>query len=153
MFAFRILVDIALKALSPAINDPTTAVVTLDQVHRLLRAVGRRRLHGHEVGDQEARRRVIFRTPDWEDFVHVAFTEVRACGASNVQVARRLRAVLDNLVASLPKHRHAVLEAERERLDRALESLYALPEDLALARIADSQGLGGSPPSRTLPRP
>jgi uncharacterized membrane protein len=127
-------------------------VVTLDQVHRLLRAVGRRRLHGREVGDKEARRRVIFRTPDWGDYVHVAFTEIRACGASNVQVARRLRAMIDNLVASLPKHRHAALEAERARLDRALESLYALPEDLALARIPDSQGLGGSSGSRTLPR-
>ena len=40
MFAFRILVDIALKALSPAINDPTTAVLAIDQVHRLLRVVG-----------------------------------------------------------------------------------------------------------------
>ena len=144
MFAFRILVDIALKALSPAINDPTTAVVAIDQVHRLLRAVGRRRLHGEEIGDHTEPRRVIFRTPNWEDYVHVAFTEIRACGASNVQIARRLRAMLDNLVASLPKHRRVPLEDERQRLDRVLESLYALPEDLALARIADSQGLGGS---------
>ena len=47
MFAFRILVDIALKALSPAINDPTTAVLAIDQVHRLLRQVGRRKLRSH----------------------------------------------------------------------------------------------------------
>ena len=40
MFAFRILTDIALKALSPAINDPTTAVLALDQLQRLLRVVG-----------------------------------------------------------------------------------------------------------------
>ena len=40
MFAFRMLVDIALKALSPAINDPTTAVLALDQIHRLLRFLG-----------------------------------------------------------------------------------------------------------------
>ena len=144
MFAFRILVDIALKALSPAINDPTTAVVAIDQVHRLLRAVGRRRLHGEEIGDHTESRRVVFRTPNWEDYVHVAFTEIRGCGASNVQIARRLRAMLDNLVAALPKHRRVPLEDERQRLDRMLESLYALPEDLALARIADSQGLGGS---------
>jgi len=149
MFAFRILVDIALKALSPAINDPTTAVVAIDQIHRLLRAVGRRRLHGEEIGDDKTPRRVVFRTPNWEDYVHVAFTEIRACGASNVQIARRLRAMLDNLVASLPKHRHAALEDERRRLDRVLESLYRLPEDLALARIADSQGLGGSSGART----
>jgi uncharacterized membrane protein len=151
MFAFRILVDIALKALSPAINDPTTAVLALDQVHRLLRAAGKRALHAEEIADETARRRVIFRTPNWEDYVRVAFTEIRACGASNVQVARRLRAMIDNLVASLPKHRHAVLEDERKRLDRMLEALYALPEDRALARIPDSQGLGGSSGARTLP--
>ena len=148
LFAFRILVDIALKALSPAINDPTTAVLAIDQVHRLLRAVGKRRLHSEEIADSAARRRVIFRTPNWEDFVHLAFTEIRACGAANVQVARRLRAMLDNLVASLPKHRHLALAQERARLDSALERLYVLPEDLALARIPDSQGLGGSSGAR-----
>lgn len=149
MFAFRILVDIALKALSPAINDPTTAVVAIDQIHRVLRAVGRRRLHGEEIGDDRELRRVVFRTPSWEDYVHVAFTEIRTYGAGNVQIARRLRAMLDNLVASLPRHRRPPLEDERARLDRALESLYRLPEDLALARIADSQGLGGSSGART----
>ncbi len=43
LFAFRIVVDVALKALSPAINDPTTGVLALDQLNRLLRVVGRRR--------------------------------------------------------------------------------------------------------------
>ena len=43
-FAFRILVDVANKALSPGINDPTTAVLALDQIHRFLMYVGRRRL-------------------------------------------------------------------------------------------------------------
>jgi uncharacterized membrane protein len=152
MFAFRILVDIALKALSPAINDPTTAVIAIDQVHRLLRAVGKRQLRGEEIADETGQRRVVYRTPNWEDYVHVAFTEIRGCGASNVQVARRLRAMLDNLVASLPKHRHAALEDERKRLDRMLETLYSLPEDLALARIPDSQGLGGSSGARAAER-
>ena len=48
LFAFRIIADIALKALSPAINDPTTGVLALDQLNRLLRAVGRRRLRGDD---------------------------------------------------------------------------------------------------------
>jgi uncharacterized membrane protein len=43
-FAFRVIVDIAIKALSPAINDPTTAVIAIDQLQRLLRSVGRRDL-------------------------------------------------------------------------------------------------------------
>jgi uncharacterized membrane protein len=88
---------------------------------------------------------VIFRTPNWEDFVHVACSEIRSCGANNVQVARRLRAMLENLAGSVPEHRHAALRQQLELLDRTIERLYALPEDLALARIPDVQGLGGAP--------
>ena len=144
MFAFRILVDIALKALSPAINDPTTAVLALDQIHRLLKAVGRRHLQREEIDDDAGRLRVIYRTPNWEDYVHVACTEIRACGAASVQIARRLRALLDNLVGSLPAHRRTALEQERAHLERMIATLYPIPEDLALARIPDSQGLGGA---------
>lgn len=149
IFGFRILVDIALKALSPAINDPTTAVCAIDQVHRLLKAVGKRRLRGEEMVDEAGKLRVIYRTPNWEDFVHVACNEIRSCGANNVQIARRLRAMLDNLVASLPDHRHLALTEERDRLDRVIETVYSLPEDRALARIPDPQGLGGSTGART----
>jgi uncharacterized membrane protein len=146
LFAFRILVDIALKALSPAINDPTTSVLAIDQVHRLLRAVGLRRLHERTLRDDRGQVRVIMMTPDWEDFVHLACLEIRSCGANNVQVARRLRAMLDNLATSLPAHRRSAIDRERARLDTAVKSLYAIPGDRALAMIADSQGLGGRDP-------
>ena len=143
LFSFRILVDIALKALSPAINDPTTAVLAIDQVHRLLRAVGRRRLRGETIVDAAGQPRLVWRTPNWEDFVSLACTEIRACGAGQVQVARRMRAMLDNLETALPPHCHDAIARERGLLDRAIESLYSIPEDLALARLPDSQGLGG----------
>ena len=145
MFALRIMVDIALKALSPAINDPTTAVLAIDQVHRFLRTVGKRQLRGEVIADDTGTPRVIYRTPNWEDFVHVACNEIRTCGSSNVQVARRLRAMLDNVCASLPSYRHQALLEERERLDLMLEQHYTIPADLALARQPDSQGLGGAP--------
>jgi uncharacterized membrane protein len=148
LFSFRILVDIALKALSPAINDPTTAVLVLDQLQRLLRQVGRRKLRAEAIVDVSGRRRVICRTPNWEDFVHVSCHEIRMCGASNIQVARRMRAMLDDLVATLPAHRHPALDQERARLDLSIAAQYSIPDDLALAREPDSQGLGGSPGSR-----
>ena len=144
LFAFRILVDIALKALSPAINDPTTGVLAIDQVNRLLRAVGLRRLRADVLLDGLGSPRVIYRTPNWEDFVHISCTEIRSCGAGNVQIARRLRALLENLIATLPRHRRPALAEERARLDQALAALYPIPEDLALASVPDSQGLGGS---------
>jgi hypothetical protein len=47
-------------------------------------------------------------------------------------------------VASLAPHRHPLLQQELELLDRTVEHLYRLPEDLARARVPDGQGLGGS---------
>ena len=142
-FAFRIVVDIAIKALSPAINDPTTAVLAIDQLHRMLRSVGRRNLRTDEILDASGRLRVIFRTPNWDDFVHLAFTEIRAYGANNLQIVRRLRAMIENLKETLPSHRQNELQHELSLLDREAKRLFVYPEDLALAGIADSQGLGG----------
>jgi uncharacterized membrane protein len=143
-FAFRILVDIAIKALSAAINDPTTAVLSLDQLHRLLRLVGLRDLRGDEVRDEAGALRLVFRTPNWEDYVHLACTEIRHYGVGSIQVVRRMRAMLENLMQTLPSHRRAELHRQLELLDRTVEGHYALPEDRALARIPDSQGLGGT---------
>jgi uncharacterized membrane protein len=142
-FAFRIVVDIALKALSPAINDPTTGVLAIDQLHRMLRMVGKRQLRTDEISDKSGKLRVVFRTPDWEDFVHLAFSEIRACGSNNLQIVRRLRAMIENLVQTLPAHRHAALLQEQSLLNREIEKNFIYPEDLALARVADAQGLGG----------
>jgi uncharacterized membrane protein len=149
LFAFRILVDIAIKALSAAINDPTTAVLAIDQLHRILRSAGRRNLRTDNILSSTGTLRVIFRTPNWTDFVKLAFTEIRFCGAGNVQIARRLRAMLLNLANTLPARRRAVLHQELELLDRMLEKLYGLPEGLALARVPDAQGLGGSTDTTT----
>jgi hypothetical protein len=76
--------------------------------------------------------------------VHLTFSEVRLYGAGNPQIARRLRAMIENLMHTLPPYRHAALQAELSLLDRTLTRLYALPEDLALARVPDPQGLGAA---------
>jgi uncharacterized membrane protein len=143
-FAFRILVDIAIKALSPAINDPTTAVLAIDQLHRLLRLVGMRHVSREEICDKGGELRLIFLTPNWEDFVHLACTEIRHCGAGSIQITRRMRSMLENLMHTLPTHRHPELRKQLELLDRAIEGHYAFAEDRALARIPDPQGLGGA---------
>ena len=77
-FAFRILVDIALKALSPAINDPTTAVLAMDQLHRLLRVVGAGICTARRSATRPATCVSSSARPNWEDFVHVACTEIRS---------------------------------------------------------------------------
>jgi uncharacterized membrane protein len=142
-FAFRIMVDIASKALSPAINDPTTAVLALDQIHHLLRVVGDRNLGTGNVRDAAGRLRLVYRTPDWKDFVQLAVTEIRHFGAESIQVARRLRAMLDNLIQTLPDARAPLLRQELALLHRSAERFFAEPEDRALAEVSDFQGVGG----------
>ncbi len=142
-FAFRIVADIALRALSPAINDPTTAVLAIDQLHLMLRTVGQRQLRTEEILGPCGQLRVLFRTPNWEDFVHLSFAEIRACGSNNMQIVRRLRAMIENLILTLPAYRHPVLHQELGLLDREIKKHFGCPEELRLARTADSQGLGG----------
>ncbi|MGA9308587.1 MAG: DUF2254 domain-containing protein [Candidatus Sulfotelmatobacter sp.] len=142
-FAFRIVVDIASKALSPAINDPTTAVLALDQIHNLLREVGRRRLNVGLVLDSAGHPRLVYRTPDWEDFVALAVTEIRQFGANSTQVVRRMRAMLENLIPLLPPDRSSVLRQELELLKSTVDQGFVMPQDRMRADCPDFQGLGG----------
>jgi uncharacterized membrane protein len=142
-FAFRIIVDIASKGLSPAINDPTTAVLAIDQIHHLLRNVGSRRLDDGRVRDLAGRLRLVYRAPGWEDFVHLAVTEIRQFGSQSIQVARRLRAMLENLIQTLPEERASLLRQELSLLHRSAERFFPEPEDQALAAVSDFQGVGG----------
>jgi uncharacterized membrane protein len=141
-FSFRIIVDIASKGLSPAINDPTTAVLAIDQIHRLLRDVGRRCLDDERVRGSSGAVRLIYRTPGWDDFVQLAITEIRQFGAGSIQVARRLRALLDNLIQILPAERSPLLRQELDLLNRSIARFFTEPEDRALAGIGDLQGVG-----------
>jgi uncharacterized membrane protein len=142
-FAFRIIVDIASKALSPAINDPTTAVLALDQIHNLLRDVGMRRLDTGLVHDSAGQLRVVYRTPDWEDFVRLAVTEIRQFGGNSTQVVRRMRAMLENLIPLLPAYRASVLRQELDLLKFTIDRGFAMLQDRERADLPDSQGLGG----------
>jgi uncharacterized membrane protein len=153
MFAFRIEVDIALKALSPAINDPTTAVLAIDQLHRLLRLVGKRSLANRAVSDESGKPRVLFRTPDWDDYVHISFREIRRCGSGSLQIERRLRAMIENLMKTLPAARHSALRRELRLLDATITRAHVFDEDIALARIPDTQGLGGASEARARKKP
>jgi uncharacterized membrane protein len=104
-YALRLLVDVAIKALSPAINDPTTAVQALDQIEDHLRRLGNRKLDVGRVKDASGVLRVVFPVPTWEDFLRLAFEEIRACGAGSVQVMRRMREAQNTLLATVPETR------------------------------------------------
>ena len=143
-FAFRIIVDIASRALSPAINDPTTAVLALDQLQSLLRYVGEKQLDAGREFDGQGKLRLIYRTPQWEDFVALAVTEIRLFGAASIQVPRRLGAMLEHLIAVLPEARAPALRRELASLQSAVERDYGDPEDRRRAQTGDRQGIGGA---------
>lgn len=153
-FAFRIVVDIAAKALSAAINDPTTAVLALDQIHILLREVGSRRWDTGMVHDSGGKLRLFFRTPNWDDFVALAVTEIRQFGANSIQVVRRMRAMLEDL-AIVPPGRALALKHELSLLKSSIDLGFAVPQDRMRAESPDSQSLGGhrnSPQSEDGPK-
>ena len=137
--------DIASKALSPAINDPTTAVMALDQIHHLLRLIGSRHLDTGHVFDSAGRLRLMYRTPDWPDFVRIAATEIRHFGHESIQVVRRLSALLEELSGTLPPNRAQLLRDELRWVQSDAAKFFVAPQDQALATIGDSQGLGGVP--------
>jgi uncharacterized membrane protein len=147
-FAFRILVDIAIRALSPAINDPTTAVLSLDQIHHLLLRIGRRRLDDGQVRDRDGTLRLVYATPTWPDYVLMAVSEIRQYGAGSLQVDRRLRALLNHLIAVLPEERRPPLSEELRLLDSSVMRGFRDEEDSKRAGLDDYQGIGGASPRR-----
>jgi uncharacterized membrane protein len=149
-FALRILVDIAIRALSPAVNDPTTAVQVLNYIEDLLLVIGRGKAHGHgELRDPDGRLRLVVPLRHFEQYLDLGVTEIRQYGAHSVQVTRRLRALLEELRSGVLPERRAAVDAELCRLEASVAASFADSDDRSLAGESDSQGIGG--PAR--PRP
>jgi uncharacterized membrane protein len=141
-YAIRIIVDIAIKALSPAINDPTTAVQALDQLEDLLLRLGRVNLSAGRVRDKSGGLRLVSPVPKWEDFLVLAFDEIRYCGANSIQVMRRMRALLQDLMANVPPERRAALQRYLARVDNGIRRTFEDGDDRKDALEVDRQGLG-----------
>ena len=141
-YAIRILVDVAIKALSPAINDPTTAVQALDQIEDLLLRMGRCNLDVGRAYDADGRLRVVMPVPTWNDLVVLALDEIRFCGATSVQVMRRTRALLEDLKAQVRPDRRADLEYFLARVDKGIRRDFDDADDQRDALEHDRQGLG-----------
>ncbi len=143
-FAFRILVDIAIKALSPAVNDPTTAVQSLNSLEDLLRCVAWRRISVGQIGDRDGEVRVVFPTPGWEDYLALAVTEIREYGTASSQVMRRLRALLMDLEEGVPEQRRPAIRRQLELLDETVSRGFTLDADREFAARRDPMGIGGA---------
>jgi len=147
VYALRILTDVGLRALSPAINDPTTAVRALDEVEAVLRAAAPLPLGPVRIPAGAGS--VVVRGVTWSDIVDLAIWEVLEAGLSAPQVTRRISALLSDLLADLPAERHAPLLRYRQRLHAAVTASVN-PQDPGPWLLRDSQGIGGE---RWIPEP
>ncbi|MFE2439144.1 DUF2254 domain-containing protein [Streptomyces sp. NPDC059409] len=141
-FGLRQLSDIGLRALSPAVNDPTTAVQALDRVVQILATLSRRPLDAVPHRDRHGTVRLVQPVPGWTELVDLGFAEVRACAVGSPQVTRRLLAGLDDLLLLVPPERRAPLLRHRELLRQAVARTAPTPADRAFALRPDRQGIG-----------
>ncbi|MFE4925353.1 DUF2254 domain-containing protein [Streptomyces sp. NPDC056661] len=140
-FGPRQLSDIALRALSPAVNDPTTAVQCLDRIVQLLAAMVHLPLGAVQHRDGAGVVRLVQDGPEWTDLVDLAFEEIRWCAARSPQVSRRMLAGIDDVVALAPEDRKGALVRHRELLVKAVER--TVPDVIAreFALFPDRQGI------------
>jgi len=142
MYVLRLLSDIAIRALSPAVNDPTTAVMALDESQSILQALGQSDLEVGLVSDDGGALRLEYQTTTWEDAVAVSLSEILQYGSSSPQVQRRLGSLLRDLLDALPEVRHAALRRVEERRAVAIESSFPTDAQRTEAEAIDRQGLG-----------
>jgi uncharacterized membrane protein len=141
-YALRIVVDIAIKALSPAINDPTTAVQALDQIEDLLIRLGQRRLEIGATFDRHGELRLVVPFPKWEAFLRLSLDEIHSYGANSVQVMRRMNALINNLLLVLPEERHAAVKDWEQRLKISVKRSFQDVHQKQEASVGDRQGFG-----------
>jgi len=143
-FALRMLVDIAIRALSPAINDPTTAVQALDRIEGLLTELALRHPGPSVVVDGDGTARAIIHAPRWGAYLELGLMEIRRYGASSPQIVRRLTALYDTLDTVADDSERPRIALERRLLQDAVADHFADAEERAIVERADRLGLGGA---------
>ncbi len=141
-FGLRQLVDIGARALSPGTNDPTTAVQAIDQLHDLMRRLIRRPFPPALRRDSEGESRLLRPTPSWDQYVALAFDELRLYGAAHIQVTRRLAIALHDLISIAPGDRGRPLLDRLGRLEQAIARELPDPADRAWVTEESSSGQG-----------
>ena len=118
LFAFRLLADIAMRALSPAVNDPATAVQVLDTIESLLQALVSRDLDVADVTDDTGTVRVVLALPSWDDYLRTGLDDLIESAAQSPMVLLRARVLLTTLLDAAPQARQPPIT---RRLQRAAQ--------------------------------
>jgi uncharacterized membrane protein len=144
-FALRMLVDIAIRGLSPAVNDPTTAVQALDRIEALLTELALRHPGSSVVVDRDGTARASIPAPRWGGYMELGLMEIRRYGAASPQIVRRLNALYDRLCDVAGDAERPMIERERRLLGAAVLAAFPDSEERAVVERSDRLGLGGAP--------
>jgi uncharacterized membrane protein len=142
-YGLRMLVDIAERSLSDGpFLDPTTAVQAIDRLYDCLRQLAPRPFPDGRYRDEKGEVRLVTRCSTWDDYVHLAFDEIRMAGAGSPQVARRLRAALEDLLAIAPQERKASLQDQLDLLKSGAREAISESRDRIYSLRGDRSGIG-----------
>ncbi len=118
LLAFRLLADIAMRALSPAVNDPATAVQVLDTIESLLQALVSRDLAVADVADDAGTVRVVLDLPSWDDFLRTGLDDLIESASQSPMVLLRARALLTTLLNAAPPARQPPITRRLQRAEQ-----------------------------------
>ena len=127
-FGVRQIVDMALKTLSPGVNDTSTAIICVDYLTAILARLAPRKFPALRRYE-ESELRVIAMAPTFENLLVEAFDQIRRNAEGNVSVMSRMLGALD-AIASLtdnPRRRRALREQVQriaELADRTIDSAH-----------------------------
>lgn len=116
LFGVRQLVDIAERALSPGINDPTTAVQVVDALHGILRRAGSVPDRSPYLLDADGTVRVVDRPVQFDELLDLSIDEIAHYGHDTPTVRSRLLHVLDDLRSHVRPEFAAAVALKRDSL-------------------------------------
>ncbi len=121
-YGLRQLADVANKALSPGINDPTTAIHALGHISAFLCALSDQDLGAGLLRDEDDVVRVVLHRPDLAGYIDLGLSQPRRYGASDPQVLRRIAHVLLDLSHRVAPDQRSVVREQLERLRATVEA-------------------------------
>jgi uncharacterized membrane protein len=132
-FGLRQLVDIALKALSPGINDPTTAMLCIDRLSEVL-------AESMDMGSMsiDTNGRVHVKTPSPDDLVASTFDQICHYGAGDASVVLHILHCLESLAQISPALRPALARQANVALQEA-SAIITVPQYIEHIRQAVAQ--------------
>jgi uncharacterized membrane protein len=129
-FGIRQIVDIAMKALSPGVNDTTTAVICVDYLTAILARLATRRITTSHWMDDQRELRVMARGPSFESLLNEAFDQIRQNAKGNVAILWRMLGALQTIaVLTASPNRRWVLQQKVAEIAEAAERTIESPHD------------------------